>query len=118
MTVTKDQMQEILVAGNFDAKYDSKGKSFYKDYSFGVYNVRLTMTYKYGFIECFYTLSGNEERITGRFNSIATMQDEDFRTKVNHNFPIATSVADLENILNGIMHLHNEFITQLAMKAA
>ena len=116
MNVTKNQMQEILLACNFDSEYDLKGKSFHMDYSFDTYQVRLAITYKYGFIECFYTLWGNEDRISGRFNSIASMQDEDFRAKVTHNFPVATSVTDLESILKNILNLHNEFIEQFSKK--
>jgi len=112
MSVTKKQVETIFSALNIKFTYESKEKSFYRDYTFGSYNARLAITYKYGFIECFYTFwsSENEDRVRGRFNSIALMQDEDFRSKVAHSFPIATSLEDLESILTGLIQLNNEVI--------
>lgn len=113
MNFTKKQMEDVLLKFGFDLKYEPKEKCFNKDYAIGPYHViSIAMTFKYGFIECFYTFlnSKSEERVRGRFNSIASIEDEDFRTKVTHNFPVATSLTDLEDILKRIMHLHSEVI--------
>jgi hypothetical protein len=114
MNFTKKQVEDVLSSFNANLGYDSKEKSFYKDYVFGPYNARMTMTYKYGFIECFYTFwnTENKERVRGRFNSIASMQDEDFRNKVTHNFPVATSLEDIDSILKSIIQLNSEFMAQ------
>ena len=95
--------------------YTSKDKSFYQDYNLGSYCARIAITYKYGFIECFYSFwnPNNDERFRGRFNSIASIHDEDLKNKLSHNFPIATSIEDLELILNVIIELNNEFIKNL-----
>ena len=112
MNFTKKQMEDIFMMCGFDLKYESKEKLFYKDYIIDSYNISIAITYKYGFIECFYTFlsSKSEERVRGRFNSIASIEDQDFRTKVAHNFPVATSMKDLEDILKRLMELHHEII--------
>ena len=114
MNFTKKQVESVLSSFNAGLVYASKDKSFYKDYVFGSYNARITMTYKYGFIECFYSLwnTENDDYVLGRFNSIASMQGEDFKSKVAHSFPVATSLEDIESILRSIVKLNSEFMEQ------
>lgn len=115
MNFTKKQVENILLAHGADFTYVSKEKSFYKDYIFGTYNARVTMTYKYGFVEFFYSFWATEsdEYFMGRFNTIASTQDGYFSDKVDYNFPIATSLVGLENILKGLIQLNSEFVEQL-----
>lgn len=90
--------------------YMAKDKSFYQDYLFGKFNARFTFSFKYGFIECFYSFwqDNGAERIDGRFNSIAKLIDNDFESKVKHKFPIATSSEDLKAILTVLLDLNTE----------
>lgn len=114
MSFSRKQVEDTLFLGA-ELIYASKEKSFYKDYNIDPYTLRITITFKYGFIECFYTLwnSESEERIRGRFNSIASMQDQTFNTQVTHNFPVATSLDELEKIMKEVLKLNDEFVDQL-----
>jgi len=118
MNFNKNEINNILNSNNISLDFSSKEKSFYKDYYLFEVTVRFTMTYKQGFIECFYTIwnEDNSNRILGRFNSIAMLQDLDFNSSVKHKFPIATSLKDLNNILTIILKLHCDFIKKLQME--
>ncbi|HMM02488.1 MULTISPECIES: hypothetical protein [unclassified Dysgonomonas] len=111
----KKDILEILLMNKIDMEFSSKEKLFYKDYFISNYIIRFLFSFKYGFIECFYTIRYNDdsENISGRFNSIATLQNADFNNMVKHKFPIATSIEDLQNILNELLRIHNDFIVRL-----
>lgn len=110
----KNEVQEVLKRNGFTGNYASSDKSFFTDYVKSGTAVRHTLTYKRGFIECFYSFQNEEtkERVIGRFNSIAKMEDENFDDQVLHKFPIATSLEDLEKILAELLQLHNDFMEQ------
>jgi len=114
----KNEVLEILNVFSWKLSYASKDKSFYQDYDYKYFKGRFTFTYKYGFIECFYVFwnKRTEERIRGRFNSIALIEDNDFESKVTYKFPIATSLNDLEGILKSLYKLHTNFIKTLEQK--
>jgi hypothetical protein len=115
MTLKKNDVDVLLKSNMIDLAYASKDKTYYKDYIIKDINIRFSFTFKYGFIECFYAIWNldNSERIVGRFNSIATIIDEDFRNKVKYNFPIATTSNDLAQILKQTNYLHEDFLNQL-----
>lgn len=114
-TFKKSQIQAVINNCNRELNYSSKDKSFFQDFDLGDMNVRFLFTYKYGYIEAFYTIlnKSTDERVRGRFNSIAKLNDEDFNEKVSHNFPVATDEKDLDLILRGIIELNSDFITKL-----
>jgi hypothetical protein len=114
----KNEINNILKNNNINLDFSSNEKTFYKEYYLSEITVNFAMTYKHGFIECFYTIwnKDNSIRILGRFNSIATLQNSDFNNMVNHKFPIATSLEDLNNILEIIFKLHDDFIKNLKVE--
>ena len=115
MNFKKKEVFDAIHACNTVLKYSAPDKSFYEDYDFNANRVRFAMTYKYGFLECFYNVRNDEnhQRVMGRFNSIAALQDIDFRSKVAHNFPVATSPEDLKSIVFSLLDLHSAVIQEM-----
>ncbi|MBP1618615.1 MAG: hypothetical protein H6Q14_2442 [Bacteroidetes bacterium] len=115
---TKKEVESEIIRNELQMTFSSKEKLFYKDYVKNNLSIRFILSYKYGFIECFYTIKNliNSEKIEGRFNTIATLQNVNFNNLVKHKFPIATSLEDLKEILSTILKLHTDFIEKFKEK--
>lgn len=111
----KADVLKILEELESNLDYASREKVFYQDYSISDLSIRFSFTYKFGFIECFYAISSteSEDRIRGRFNTIATLERANFREQVKHNFPIATTLNELRSILRGLLELNDKFIVEV-----
>ncbi|MEX1003203.1 MAG: hypothetical protein WDZ35_13880 [Crocinitomicaceae bacterium] len=110
----KKDLSEIFNVLNFDLKYASHDKSFFKDYEFDSFRFRFVLTYKYGFIECFYTFfNGSDLPFGGRLNDISEWENKNFRSEAEHNFPIATSKEDLYGILSSLFELHSALLDKI-----
>ncbi len=112
---TKDEVAIILAACDLIANFASKDKSFYHDIKFSDIELRLTITYKYGYIECFYTFrQANQIPIGGRFNDFCEMEIEGSTRELKNKFPIAHSKSDLVEILKTISMLHKSLVEQFS----
>lgn len=112
---TKKEVESEIIKRELQMIFSSKEKLFYKDYVKNNLKIRFILSYKYGFIECFYTIQSliNSEKIEGRFNTIATLQNLNFNNLVKHKFPIATSLDDLKEILGIVFDLNNNLILEI-----
>ena len=115
----KSDLVNILndIADNL--KYSPREKLFYMDFTISGSSLRYVLPYKYGFIDCSYTIWNDYEgfRFRGSFAKLSKMVDEEFENKVKYKFPIATSLADLQKILIKVINLHKDFIEALALLA-
>lgn len=111
----KVEVQELVQKLNLDLEYSSKEKLFLKNYRFGDLNLRFILSYNYGFIDCMYACWTDDFsfRLNESFGGISIMIDNDFEEGVNYKFPIATSLADFEQILIKLVKLHMDFIEEV-----
>jgi hypothetical protein len=111
----KDDLTNILSDEGVELKYSSQEKLFYQDYEQTGNSIRFILPFKYGFIDCSYTIwnTAKNFRLGGSFADFSLMIDDMFETKVAYKFPIACSVEELRIILKYTCQLHNDFITQL-----
>lgn len=117
-TFKKNDLLRILNGLDIDLTYSSNEKLFYKDYEINDSSIRFILPFKYGFIDCSYTIWNilKEFRIGGSFANFSLMIDKAFESKVTYKFPIATSMEDLEFIVKNIIQLHGDFIGYLIKK--
>lgn len=115
LTFKKDDLTNILSDAGIDLKYSSQEKLFYQDYEQSGNSIRFVLPFKYGFIDCSYTIwsTAKNFRLGGSFADFSLMVDGMFENKVAYKFPIACSVEELRLILKEICLLHNDFIVQL-----
>ncbi len=108
----KNEVDKVLKELEAVLDYSSIDKTYFKDYIFNEISIRFSFTFKYGFIEAFYFISNSvtEDRIRGRFNTIASLVDGNFSAQVNYNFPIVTNVEELTMVISNILELNNDFI--------
>jgi len=109
---TKEEVKEIIAKLNGDLKFSSREKLFLKDYLFDEVNMRIILSYNYGFIDCTYAFwtDGYKERLNDSFFGISLLQDEEVESKVNYKFPIATSTIDLEEIVGEILRINKDVV--------
>lgn len=112
MTFKKGDLTHALNDFDNNLHYSSKEKLFYQDSLINGNSLRYVLPYKYGFIDCSYTIwnDSNDPRIRGSFAKFSQMVDAEFENKVEYKFPIATSLTDLEKILKQVIDLHTDFL--------
>jgi len=113
LTFKRLDVKKVLALCNINLCYAVNEKCFYMDYSFKDSNLRFTMSFKHGYVECFYAIwnKNDSDRVVGRFNTFATLQNPQFNDITKHKFPIATSKEELQDIIGEIWDLHNNFLT-------
>ena len=113
-TFKKDDLLKILNNLDCSFRYSAREKLFYQNYSINGNSIRFVLPFKYGFIDCSYTIWNELKkfRIGGSFADFSVMVDENFESNIEYKFPIATSHEDLAEILNAIIQTHNDFIKE------
>ena len=113
-------MQALLLKNNFELEYASKEKLFLKNYRFGDLNLRFILSYNYGFIDCMYACWTDNFvfRQNESLSGMAMLIDGNFENSVKYKFPIATSIEDMERILQELHPMHNDFISKIENKIA
>ncbi len=111
----KGEVQELLQKLNIDLEYSSKEKLFLKNYRVGDLNLRFILSYNYGFIDCMYACWTDNFafRLNEGLGGMAVMIDNNFEDRVKYKFPIASSMADFEQILTTLFTLHMDFINKV-----
>lgn len=112
ITPKKDELLAILNNLSVSLKFSTQEKLFYKDYDINGNSVRFILPFKYGFIDCSYTIWNNLKgfRFGGSYADFSKMIDENFENKVAYKFPIATSLDGLEAIIKQVLELHSDFL--------
>lgn len=118
ISLNKQAISEILSDADFDLKFSAREKLFYKDYNYKHLNLRFLLPYKYGFIDCMYAFwnEDNTERVRGSFGTMSNLVDQEFSSKVDYKFPIATCEYELKEIINRLVTLHSDFILKFKEK--
>lgn len=108
----KKEVEPIIKSYDPDFSYISKDRTFLKEMFFEGYTVRFFIGFKRGVIGFGYLIwkeGENHNFYKGNLHTLSKQINSEFEKKGGYNFPMATSLNDLKEILFKIFVLFEKF---------